>query len=202
MEISTNHPHIQAILQDFLDLNLLNSGTWLAGGAVRDAVVGGVPSDYDMFFQTMEEAQRVEEKLRALNAEVIFVCPNGKLTTFKYEYGKSGPLKIQVIKEKTYSNMESLIATFDFTACKFATDGKTVIMNLSSFRDARNKMIRFEHDVSGNPIIEYPTATLKRISKYSKKGYKLTSEAAIDLIDYIYIAGATGTPIDDRLYID
>lgn len=177
-------------LVQFFDLGLLNDKTWLAGGAIRSALTGAEISDYDMFFRSLLDAARVEVELESLGAETVFKCPEGKLTTMKYN-----GMKIQLITEFFYENMDHLIDTFDITACRFATDGKVVVTKYSAIRDTYNKKINLHR-------VDFPVATMKRVAKYAAKGYKLTSKAAAFFVELIYNRGVDGKELDTRIYID
>jgi len=187
-----SRPHIRAVLNDFLELNLLDETTWLAGGAIRDALNGNYEvSDYDMFFSNKLSSERVALCLEDdYGFECVFKCPNGELTTFK----KDG-VKIQLVTKLYYDNMENVIDTFDITACRHITDGKIIVTKYSSIRDTFKKRINLH-------VIHYPSATMKRIQKYIQKGFVLTNSAVETYIDHIYTSGAVGDVLDKRFYID
>lgn len=173
-------------LARFFTLQLLSDKVWLAGGALRAALNSEHISDYDLFFANSYEAARVEVELEALKAEVVFKCPQGKLTTMKLD-----GMKIQLITEFWYNDMDELIDSFDITACRFASDGKAMVTRYSSIRDAYNLEINLHK-------IDFPVATMKRIAKYVEKGYKLTTKAAIKFVETVRAAET----LDDRVYID
>lgn len=180
-------PHIQM----FLDLGFLNTqDTWLGGGAIRAAFANEEIADYDMFFGSSLAAAKVEVELESLGAETIFKCPQGKLTTMKYQ-----GMKIQLITEFFYFDMNQLIDTFDITACRFATDGNVIVTRYSSIRDTWKRQINLHR-------VDFPVATMKRIAKYIKKGYKLTNAAATSFVNGIYDRGRMHLELDDRVYID
>jgi hypothetical protein len=193
MKIDINtRPYIREILNPFLNLNLLREGSWLAGGAIRDAINGNYNvSDYDMFFSTPEKAQLVAFSLENNhNFECIFRCPQGELISFKKD-----KIKIQLVTKFYYRDIEHLIDTFDITACRHATDGKFITTKYSSVRDTLNKKINLHR-------INFPNSTLKRIQKYIQKGFVLTNPAIEKYVDRIYVAGAKNEFLDPRFYVD
>lgn len=179
-------------IHDFLALNFLNDTTWLAGGALRAALRGDDDEivDYDMFFRSLLDAAKVEVELESLGAETIFKCPEGKLTTMKYN-----GMKIQLITEFFYSDMQECINSFDINASRFITDGDIVLTKYSAVRDVLKKQITLNR-------VDFPVATMLRIAKYSKKGYKLKSAAALKFVEEIWLRGKAGEEINARIYID
>ena len=174
----------------FLSLKLINNQVWLAGGAIRSAIAREPISDYDLFFSNSLTAGQTTLKLEDLGAEIIFKCPQGKLTTYK----KDG-MKIQCITEDFYSDMNILIETFDITACRYVTDGVTILTKYSSVRDTLKKNINLH-------VVTYPVATMKRVVKYSNKGYTLTNKAAKMFVQGIYDKGVQRKELNTRVYID
>lgn len=180
-------------IHEFLNLNLLNDSTWLAGGSLRAALRGDDDEivDYDMFFRSSLDAAKVEVELEALGAETAFKCPEGKLTTMKYK-----GMKIQLITEFFYATMSDCINSFDINASRFITDGgETVLTKYTAVRDVLKKQITLHR-------VDFPVATMLRIAKYSKKGYKLKSASAQGFVEEIWQRGKDNMQIDARIYID
>jgi hypothetical protein len=176
--------------QSFLSYNLINDGVWLAGGAIRSAIMDEPIADYDLFFNSNIYSFNTIIRLEELGAELIFKCPEGKLTSFKLH-----GMKIQCITEDYYPSMESLVDTFDITACRYATDGKVIYTRYSSVRDTLSKKINLHR-------VTYPVATMKRVAKYAFKGYKLTDKASKLFVEDIYEKGEKKIPLNTRVYID
>jgi len=178
-------------IHEFLQLNLLDDHTWLGGGALRSALADDEDViDYDLFFNNSIAAKKVEVELESLGAETIFKCPEGKLTTMVYN-----DMKIQLITEFYYINMDSCVNSFDINACRFITDGDIVLTKYSAVRDVLKKKITLNR-------VDFPTATMMRIAKYSKKGYRLDSSHAKMFVESIWQRGKDNLDIDMRVYID
>jgi hypothetical protein len=170
---------------------LIWDGWWLAGGAIRASFADDEEiMDYDLFFKNKLCAAGASIKLEELGYKVIFNCPEGKLTTYKKDN-----IKVQIITENFYSDVESLINTFDIKACRVVFDGKFIYGYYSSIRDIIKKSIKLHR-------VDFPAATMKRIAKYIKKGYTLDNQAIKFFIDTIYSAGFAHKDIDRRFYID
>lgn len=102
----------------------------------------------------------------------VFECPEGKLVTFKKE-----DTKFQLINKRDYLDCLDIINSFDITACCAAYDGKAFYKHNRFVFDNLNKLINLNS-------IEYPMATMKRIAKYSQKGFRLTTQATEDFVTY------------------
>lgn len=193
MDLKINQPQLRPLLS----MNLLvPNKVWLGGGALRTLFGQSEKvSDFDVFFNAQDLVQPTEKILVSRGFKEVFRCPAGKLTTFKKK--GASPVKVQLITEKFYSSAEDMLDTFDITACRHAYDGETLSTFYSSIRDVKRKRINLHR-------VQYPNATLKRIAKYSSKGYRLTNEATEFFTQFIYNAGADGVDVDGmwRFYVD
>ncbi len=145
----------------------------------------------------------VREKLLAAGAKLIFECPEGKLYPYKFpntpidqdvfEIGA----KVQLITEKPFINPIQLILGFDFGATCGAYDGVNFYIHPKMIKDIKTKTLSLIQ-------LTYPIATLKRIVKYAKKGYKIhkiAEEFIMDMLTFVTNGGnydAEGL----RIYID
>ena len=173
-------------IKKIINLNIINSTSWLAGGALRASYNSEEIKDYDMFFKDVLSLNLSKTILENNNYEKIFDCPEGKLTTYKKEN-----IKIQLVSENYYYSCEKLLDEFDITACRYAFDGKYVYCYFSSIRDTKNKKIDFHK-------ITYPMASMKRIQKYIKKGYTLKNKSIEKFINNV----KEMQNINGRFYID
>lgn len=169
----------------------LSSGVWLGGGFFRSILAEEPVADYDVFFRNAYSVAPTQEALISEGYVVVFKCPEGKLTTLKNKDG----IKIQLITEFFYPDMQACIDTFDLTPCRFISDGDSVLTYYSSVRDTLKKNINFNR-------VDFPVATMLRVAKYSRKGYKLTSKAATYFVELIHSRGVEGLELDSRVYID
>lgn len=71
---------------------------------------------------------------------------------------------IQLLKMVWYESAEHVIDTFDLSVCQFAVDNKLFYYNPISFVDLSRKRIVLHR-------MQFPASTLRRIIKYSKKGF-------------------------------
>lgn len=158
-------------IKPFLDLGLVSSRAWLAGGALRSLIDGSPIADYDMFF-TNEMAMRVtEEKLFELGAKRVFRHKHNKLITYRY-----GDLKIQLIGVSFHSTMEDAIKRFHFTAAQFITDGYRIF---TPSRENIKHALKKKLVLSNNDLPHTPVATIKAICKYKDKGYDVNDASSM-----------------------
>lgn len=172
-------------------LSILGNGVILAGGSLRALVdPSDTICDYDLFFTDTSKISYVQEYLLGNKYSLIFQCPKGELSTY---FNAESKTKVQLITKRQYNDMQDLISSFDITACCCAYDGETFEKNDRFIFDVLNKLININK-------IEYPVATMKRIAKYSQKGYTLTSAASL-----VFVQTVNTMQLDDSnlaLYID
>jgi len=179
-------------IQDFLDLGFISKKVILAGGSLRTLInQEDEVQDYDLFFMgagIKAIKDKLEKKIIDLGGEKVFQCKKDELRSFMLN-----SMKIQFIsiQGKIYNNPFDLISQFDINAGKFAWDGEYLYFGKESVADVIHKHITIN-------VVTYPVATIKRIVKYSEKGYKFTlaakelvkqvSENAVDMdADIVYI---------------
>ena len=150
-------------------LEVVKNGVVLAGGALRSLVdYTDTICDYDLFFLDKTRVQSVRDYFLSKDYNLIFECPKGELFTY---YSADTEIKVQIILKREYKDCYDLINSFDVRACCAAYDGNQFYTNEGFVFDNLNKLININK-------IEYPVATLRRIAKYSAKGFTLTSQAS------------------------
>lgn len=196
-------------------LGILGNGCFLAGGAMRTLLVDEEVADFDLFFTekpfeekqkelsieinfetTSEEAKKefvysarvsqVKDTLEREKFKLIFFCPEGKLLTYK-----KGSIKIQLVLE-AWGHPEEVISSFDFNATKAAFDGEKVFIAREFIKDVKTKKLSIN-------LITYPVSTIKRLIKYSNKGYNV-NDACIQFMRQV--SGIVFNEENLRLYID
>ena len=71
---------------------------------------------------------------------------------------------IQLVKLVWYDSAEHVIDSFDLTVVQFATDGEDLVFNPVAMLDLARKRIVLHR-------MQFPTSTLRRLVKYTKKGF-------------------------------
>lgn len=192
------------LLQPIFDLGIIGNGVILGGGAIRSLFKSEEEiSDVDLFFNNLDLVAPLREKLVALGAELKFECPENKLFSYKFpdkpidtDVFEKG-LKIQLICERTYLDAASLIFSFDLNACCGAWDGEKFYIHSNMVKDIKTKTLSLMN-------LTFPIATLKRICKYNKKGYrvhKIAEQYVNEMIQFMSNGGAYSEE-NLRVYID
>ena len=165
-------------------------GVFLAGGfwrSVQDPS-NEIVEDYDLFFTGVQAKEEIEKQLISMGFAQLFKCPQGELTTYK-----QGDHKVQLVTKFWYKSQEDLIGSFDITACCASWDGEKFICNRRFKSDVMNKRIYLNK-------ITFPVATMNRIAKYSRKGYKLMGKTNMEFLEFIN--GIDFADFDMALYVD
>lgn len=181
-------PNKFKLVSDFqASYGVLSDKCILAGGSLRKMVDSSdVIQDYDLFFLSEDAIEQTRGKLLSLGFEVIFEC--SEMTTLRLESEK-----IQLIKLTIYDSVESILESFDFTACMAATDGVSIWFTTSFVKDVKRRELRLNK-------LSYPIATLKRFAKYVVKGYNGKKFAA-EYVDSVISTEFTDAALE-REYVD
>lgn len=172
----------------------------LAGGAVRDAWIRDPIVDYDIFFTSATELPQVKEFLVYQGFKEIFACPKGELFTYRKIYSGADALpdfevKIQLICKWTYLDVDDLMDSFDFNACRFALDKANVIYTYpEAMTDVATKELSIHK-------ITYPSSSINRLYKYRNKGYYV-GNAIKTIVQSIANMGRLYDELEDTLYVD
>jgi hypothetical protein len=191
LKTSNIKKHKFSLIQEFLDLNFLSEEIVLAGGSLRSLINSDeIISDYDLFFlgeNFVNNKEILEKKILELGGVKSFQCELDELRTFSLNGSK-----IQFITTPACSDVFRLLDSFDINACRFAFDGVNFYFFKQSIKDILKKHITI-HKVT------YPVATLKRIAKYNKKGYKITLAAK----EFVLQVANNGLDMDlEKVYVD
>jgi len=137
---------------------LVYSGCFLAGGAIRDSLVGEKPSDFDVFGS--EKALRDFEVANFKDIRSTFT--NGIVTNYVLD-GK----KFQICY-RNLDNPVSFINHVDYNICQFAFDGSVIYATAEALIGVYSKKL-----IVANIHKEHTLDTLRRMQKYIQKGYTI-----------------------------
>lgn len=170
-------------------LKYLSENVYLAGGSLRTVLKCSAEdvSDFDLFFKSFEAVQPLRTRLEEEGWEKVFECPKGFLYTYK-----KNKHKVQLICETEYASIEELLNAFDVSACVSGYYGGLVYYSREFVRSVRTKKLRTCN-------VTFPVATLKRLIKYSAKGY-FCGDAAEDFCREMN--GRIFSGLEFRHYID
>lgn len=167
------HEEFGRRLAQYFDLNL-DTGPWLAGGAVRKSYLGQTVdrADWDIWFRSAVQYDRAEKLMHGLGAGVAFASPNA--LTFQYTY-ENQKHNIQLIKRRFFNSAQDIIDQFDFTVCQLVTDGDRMLLGPNTAWDLENRILR-----SAQPSLQ--PYIIGRMVKYIVYGYQPCQEL-IEMID-------------------
>lgn len=184
----------------------LELGPWITGGCARKLWFGEDwrTGDVDLFFTDMDAFNRygalIDEsppfsingdmmKLRlhmtttraktyivakdkdSSNESIYNVAPKQAATT--------RTMTVQLIKRRFHATLEDVFSDFDFTVCKFATDGKRIVACPDAIRDCEKRLLIFNRTPQQDSVKLSP----KRVMKYSiLYGFEATSEVMREMI--------------------
>lgn len=140
----------------------------IAGGAVRDTLMGRTPKDYDVFIINSGSKFNSFTEVKAEVGERLLGHPK---VDIKYEWHKSEPFLIESIKTeygevqimaRNIQNEQDLMDTFDWNVALF-TFGKNGYINRESIENIGEGKDLILHKVT------YPYSTLRRGYRFSER---------------------------------
>ena len=140
----------------------LNNKIWVAGGAVRDWLSEGhVIKDYDFFSTDRIAMAELVRALRNIHGFRHYLITKNAIKGFVMVKG----IKVDVdIVKKPFANAIECVDAFDFTLCCFAVSFDRFTYNSSGIFDLIKKRLVVHS-------LPHPVDTLKRMIKYTKKGF-------------------------------
>jgi hypothetical protein len=192
----------------------LPEGVFIAGGFMTAIMQGRKDAhDIDLFFtgdaafeatlDLLLNAQKEDDDLWAWKGYTLssqtqpaVLKSNLKDLRFvQFVHPKRPP--IQLIKLVWYEDPEHVIDSFDLTVAQFATDGRDLIFNPMAPTDLANKRIVLHR-------MQFPASTLRRLIKYSKKGFFACPGALERIASEIYTTMISHPELNSRefVYID
>ena len=137
---------------------------WIAGGAIRDSLVGKVPYDIDIFFPSQVDQRKAKGALNKQNIPKIENFKKGA----KYLYNN---IKYDLLYTK--KDPESCLAHFDFTICCAAIDSDNIFYYHENYFNhlENNKLVYtgYSHNLNWK-------CKCRRLKRFLNKGYKMSSE--------------------------
>jgi hypothetical protein len=175
----------------------MEKGPWIAGGAAR-RLYHGLPmvnADWDIFCSSQKQYDRLvrlckqyewqkhsyKTSFEALNG--IYISADNPIESRYATTYKEDDHKIQFIHKRFYDTVEDVLNDFDFTVCRYATDGVVFKVGNFAIEDHQNKRLRYtKRDI--NPLL------VGRIVKYRSYGFYLDENLSklirdnLDVITY------------------
>lgn len=168
-------------------IKYLNVSGWLAGGAIRHALSGGTltdETDFDYFFSSEGGYNQAVERAEAKGWTLSKTTPNHS------EYLVTNPdaplpYRVQLIKAVYAASCTDLIDRFDYTICQFAVDTDGILWcGDHSLWDLARKRLAVHR-------ITFPVSSLRRLLKYTSKGFYACSGCLAAVAEGIVSLGWT-----------
>jgi hypothetical protein len=143
-------------------------GPWLCGGALRSIASGEKIRDFDVFFKSLDQMHDYQSRLISIGFVKSRQSDNAAVFT------RDG-FVVNTVSVAFYNSIDDVISSFDFTISMFGTDGKHLYCGDYALFDTGRKKLALNK-------LTYPTATLRRLLKYSSYGYATCDGMLHDLL--------------------
>lgn len=152
----------------------IHNGPWVAGGSVLAMLDqrGLIGRDVDFFFASNHQMDTFEKQIKD-RIEIKSSITTGNATTFVTRFET-----LQFIFRDFYKNTDELTDSFDFSVCKFVTDGTWLAYTQQAYDDWVSKTLRFESD-------HKEVNTIDRFLKYSNNGYTTDHPTLKKMFDWL-----------------
>lgn len=140
----------------------LHSNVWVAGGGVKDYFVSGkIENDIDFFSSDRKFMAKLVVHFRNKYQFKHFLITKNAIKGYLFVKGKK--INVDIVK-KEFQNPVDTLSKFDFTICCFSVCNDTFFWNESAPFDLLRKRLVINE-------LPHPVDTMKRLQKYTKKGY-------------------------------
>ena len=182
----------------------LSCGPWIAGGCARRLWFGQpwIDNDVDVFFRSQSDFARSRDRLVAIPrteassspyiTDAVFSIETANASTHTVRIGKAWPYNanVQLIKTAWHPSVTDLFDYFDFTVCRFATDGITIVADRQAIDDCESMVLRRGENTKQR-------LSCRRVVKYSIYGFNPAPEVMSELLCQYHNQKLTETGDDD-----
>jgi hypothetical protein len=189
----------------------LPDGAWLAGSWFESIYRGEAPKDLDVFFRDPEALYEFLDAFKPDTESIEFPSEDERSLT-DYELPDSDLLEsllndekttaitvrcdgrpsIQIIRARFFDSPEAVIDSFDFTACQFAIGKEGLVFSPGGMLDMVRKRLVVHR-------ITFPASTMRRMIKYTAKGYYACGGSFVEMVKMMREAPAEDAEV---LYVD
>lgn len=179
---------------------ILKWGGWIAGGSLERLLRGEAPNDLDVYFSSFDQLVSSLELLdeKAIIEEFSFktgldygeadldlqshvsledVIKSLKIKECRFVEFKVQGVKVQFIKTYFGETLEDILDKFDLSVCLFGYSAETKKLTFSP--KSLTDLEELKMDIHR---LHYPVGTMRRILKYSERGYRIRPQAMIDMM--------------------
>ena len=183
---------------EYLPYGNLTTGPWIAGGSIRKLYKGldWTTGDIDVFFSSKNQYDEWSKIISNISRkddknEPSFLnmfsykrkCAHlehstKNASTWRLQIPDVCSVNIQLIKSYFSADIIELWDTFDFTVCKFASDGNIIIASEDAIQDVENNKLRLSTDLKNR-------ALPLRVIKYFAHGFNVDDDLLLWAFDRI-----------------
>lgn len=150
----------------------LNKKVWVGGGAIRDYFSEGlVTKDIDFFCVDRLAMAKLVKVLRNKFEYKHYLITRNAIKGYCMVWGKR--IDVDIVK-KPFKNPIECIDAFDFTVCCFACNADNFYYHKSAIFDLIRKRLVIHK-------LPHPVDSLKRLNKYTIKGFKACNGTLLTL---------------------
>jgi hypothetical protein len=154
----------------------------IAGGAITSIFSGNIIKDYDVYFHDKESLEKLKKHMISLSENqmnpkigkviISITTPN----SFNFSVGNK-IFQLILLDDLIQTDTKKIIEQFDFTVCMGAYDFQTnsFVFDKDFFNHLSQRSLVY------NINSQYPFASLYRVIKYIKKGFKISGIEMIKL---------------------
>jgi len=152
----------------------IQTGPWIAGGTPRLLwfAEDQTGHDIDVFFPNIHCLENAHVIMKTITQSTGYQTMNACTYTVVHN-GKT--IEVQLISKHFYKSLDALFNDFDFTVCKFATDGKILVGDSEGVEHCKNKQLSW-NEKSNQTISPY------RVIKYSTYGFDIDNHILHSLV--------------------
>ena len=149
-------------IRNFLNLNLISREVLLAGGSLISLIDESYPiQDYDLFFLNPLLRDSTEQKIINLGGKKHSSKLDGGIRRFILN---NIQIDFSMILGRNYFSPKDLLDSLDINASRIAFDGEHLYFYRETIRDIRDRRVTLNY-------VANPKITMKRIVKYSERGF-------------------------------
>jgi hypothetical protein len=160
----------------------------IAGGAITSIFSGNIIKDYDVYFHNKEDLQALRQeknwssetmvsKILSKTDNSITLSVNQGASIGHSDANNKVVIQLILLEDLICSEVKKIIEQFDFTVCMGAYDFQT-----NSFVFDKDFLKHLsQRSLVYNANSKYPFASLYRVIKYIKKGFKISGIEMIKL---------------------
>lgn len=149
----------------------------LAGGSIRDIVIGKPVKDYDLWIQDNTNGDCIINFIQERYDNCTLIRTNNSITISSPSFG----VPIQIITRWTYNKTEDLLNQFDFNCCRWGCyyqDDAYCVVDADWNGDTYLRLLTYNPPIDRD---EEQHGSLMRAFKLTRRGWRIKPETMLQL---------------------